>query len=107
MLSRTCALWLVVLILLPFSAPFSTCDLATVFPAASRHDSADPVRAHAPIASPYDAANTHVLPFTRVTARGVRRAGDALTLAGAVASPAPYQVPAALRRSPLISPLRI
>src|SRR6476469_10677889 len=70
MLSRTFALWLLVLILLPFSAPFSTCDLATVVRSASRHQSTDPVRAHAPIASPADAASTHVLPRARVTARG-------------------------------------
>ena len=29
MLSRACAVWFVLLIVLPFSAPFSTCDVAT------------------------------------------------------------------------------
>jgi len=31
MVSRAFAVWLVLLILLPFSAPFSTCDAATLF----------------------------------------------------------------------------
>jgi hypothetical protein len=31
MLSRVAACWLVVLVLAPFTAPFPTCDLATVF----------------------------------------------------------------------------
>jgi hypothetical protein len=112
MLARTFALWLVVLILLPFSAPFSTCDLATVFsPAAGRHQSADPVRTHAPIASPFDTANTHVLPLARVTARGKFVALEMHSpVAGAAATRAhPYQtaLTAGFVRSPFSSPLRI
>jgi hypothetical protein len=32
MLSKVCATWLIVLVLLPFTAPFSTFDLADVLP---------------------------------------------------------------------------
>jgi hypothetical protein len=111
MLARTFALWLVVLILLPFSAPFSTCDLATVFPAESGHHSTDPARAHAPIASPADAASSHVLPLSRVTARGKFVASRIHSpVAGAVTSHGhAYHGPLTVGfvRSPFIAPLRI
>jgi hypothetical protein len=37
MLSRVAACWLVVLVLAPFTAPFPTCDLVTLFGGAPAH----------------------------------------------------------------------
>jgi len=67
MLSRVCAAWLVALIVLPFSAPFSTCDLETLFPAANRHAPAHP-------GSPSPAtllahATSHAIPMARSAGR--------------------------------------
>jgi hypothetical protein len=37
MIPKLCAVWLVVLIVLPFTAPFSTCDLASLLDSAAYH----------------------------------------------------------------------
>jgi hypothetical protein len=42
MLQEISALWLVVLIVLPFSAPFPTCDVSDLFGRAARHQTPAP-----------------------------------------------------------------
>ena len=54
MLARFWACWLVFLILLPFSAPFSTCDPSVLFPAAQGVGAAG------------DGATSHALPAGRI-----------------------------------------
>jgi hypothetical protein len=68
MLRNVCAVWLVSLIVLPFSAPFSACDLATFFPAAEQDATTQPIGPGTP-GSLADAATSHALPVARVTAR--------------------------------------
>ncbi len=63
-MSRVCALSLVALILLPFSAPFSTCDLGSLFPGAA-HQAAHPLKSRVPVASLGDSATSHALPLPR------------------------------------------
>jgi hypothetical protein len=64
-LARAVAFWLVVLVVLPFSAPFSTCDLATFAGTpAARH--ADGSGGKARVA---DSATSHVLPIGRIAGR--------------------------------------
>ena len=54
MLPKLFASWLVVLVVLPFTAPFSTCDLASVF--GSPHGKRTPVARRPSVASATDAA---------------------------------------------------
>jgi hypothetical protein len=54
MLPKLFASWLVVLVVLPFTAPFSTCDLASVFGPA--HGKRTPVARRPSVASATDAA---------------------------------------------------
>jgi hypothetical protein len=56
MLSRLCALWLVTLIVLPFTAPFSTCDAPS-----------SPSQSYA--RSLADTATSHALPVARAVVR--------------------------------------
>jgi len=65
MLSRFTACWLVVLVLAPFTAPFSTCDLSTLFGRGSGRQ--------APIAPPTSKAVSHDAAV--VNAPGFFRAG--------------------------------
>jgi hypothetical protein len=69
MLAKAVALWLAVLILLPFSAPFSTCDLASLLPETHTGGSTQPLRHGWPIPSVGDSAATHALPFVRTAGR--------------------------------------
>ena len=70
MFAKASALCLLVLILLPFSAPFSTCDLASLLPETHAGDEAShPVRSGWPAASIADAATSHALPFVRTASR--------------------------------------
>jgi len=54
MLPKLFASWLVVLVVLPFTAPFSTCDLASLF--GSPHGKRTPVPRRPSVASATDAA---------------------------------------------------
>jgi len=119
MLSRTCALSLVVLILLPFSAPFSTCDVAAVLSVTNRQvTSSSANRLVAPAresrsqaASPSDPARSHALPHTRFTSRTKLMASEVRGVTPTIVSPRPptYHGPIALGfvGSPFVSPLRI
>jgi hypothetical protein len=118
MLSRTCALSLVILIALPFSAPFSTCDFATVFsvksrlatsPSADRDGAGRESRSQA--ASLGDPARSHALPHTRVTSRSKLVATEVRGVTTTVDSPraSAYRGPLAMgfAQSRFVSPLRI
>jgi hypothetical protein len=76
-LSRVCAVWLVTLILLPFSAPFSTCDASSLFASEAQSDETSS-------ASPFDASTdtgaSHALPVARPGLR-VKLAVSATTTA--------------------------
>jgi hypothetical protein len=61
MLSRVCAIWLVMLIVLPFTAPFATCEV-------SAPSSGTGVRSLA------DRATSHALPVPRTTRTRVKLA---------------------------------
>jgi hypothetical protein len=97
MLKRLCAIWLVALIVLPFSAPFSTCDAARLF-ASDDSDQADP-------------STTHALPVARPGGRvklAVVAAGPSFEW---VSPPAPHRIPRdnSMRgfvRAPFDTPLR-
>jgi len=69
MLSRLCAVWLVALILLPFSAPFSTCDVQTLFPGANPDATTQMPRSSLPVVSLDDVATRHALVLPRTTGR--------------------------------------
>jgi len=110
MLVRVCAIWLVVLILLPFSAPFSTCDVATFFSGAPRSSPTHPLKAR-PNPSLADAASSHALTPSRVSQR-VKFVSSHLgavvsTLAVCHSSSDVCASPVAVSNSPLVSPLRI
>ena len=61
MLSKVCASWLVVLVLLPFTAPFSTFDLTALLPARSRNLGTAPLKT--PSAALTRAALSRAMPF--------------------------------------------
>jgi len=119
MLSRTCALSLVVLIVLPFSAPFSTCDFATVLSVKNRHVSSPFANRHAAparesrsqAASFGDPARSHALPHTRLASRIKLVASEVRGVTPTTISPRSpaYRSPIALGfvGSPFVSPLRI
>jgi len=67
-LTRIAALWLIVLIVSPFSAPFSTCDLATLTRSNITH-AGGPVRSPTPFRSLEDAAASHAVPVAPVASR--------------------------------------
>jgi len=67
--AKAVAFWLVVLILLPFSAPFSTCDLASLLPATRTDDGRPPAPHGWPIPSVGDPSSAHALPFVRAASR--------------------------------------
>jgi hypothetical protein len=110
MVSKMCAAWLVLLVLLPFSAPFSTCDLESLFAGETRHTS-QPQRPSRPSALLADAATTHALPLTRSTERVKFLASVLHSLirrAAAPGSPAARgTAPPDLASSSFLSPLRI
>jgi hypothetical protein len=90
-LSRVCAVWLVTLILLPFSAPFSTCDASSPF--ASYEQSDDAAGAYFLDDSLTDPGTSHALP----AGRAVERAKSAPTAfsasAGIVSLPVRTRIP--------------
>lgn len=110
MLARVCAVWLVALIVAPFSAPFSVCDATTFFDVSQTQSAAAPVKSARTAASLGDAA-THTLPVVRTKPRvkvmdGVcqlspRPMTPTHTLAVSHRGSAPFA------KSPLVSPLRI
>jgi hypothetical protein len=69
MVSKVCAAWLVLLVLLPFSAPFPTCDLASLFTSPDSQGPHQPLQPTRPAASLADAATAHALPLTRTAER--------------------------------------
>jgi len=99
MLSRLCAIWLVTLIVLPFTAPF-----ATVEAAASRSDS------H--VRSLADTATAHALPVARVSVR-IKVAVSASRISGGLTLPLTTErlhhavSSPRLLSTPLAPPLRI
>ena len=68
MLAKMSAAWLVVLVLSPFSAPFSTCDLPTLFHV-EVPDGGDPTRPLVPSHSLEYWATRHGLPRAPFTSR--------------------------------------
>jgi hypothetical protein len=109
MLTRACAVWLVVLIVAPFCAPFSVCDVATFFDVQQTESPTSPIKSSRAPASLGDA--THTLPVVRIKPRvkfmdGVRQPSPwRMAFASAVAARRPGSTPFA--NSPLVSPLRI
>jgi len=91
MLSKLCAAWLITLIVLPFSAPFSTIDLRTPIPAAHREAPGQPAHSQLP-AKLLAYATSHAIPMARSTGR--RNQFFVLALG------APTLVIASLRRPP-------
>ena len=76
MLSRVFAVWLVSLILLPFTPPFSTCDASSLFASDEQYDEAS--AAYSPLGSLTDTATVHALPAGRIggRAKSVMSAAD-------------------------------
>ena len=68
MLTRACAVWLVVLIVAPFCAPFSVCDVATFFDVRQTESPTSPIKSSRVPASLGD-ATTHTLPVVRIKPR--------------------------------------
>jgi hypothetical protein len=110
MLARACAVWLVALIVAPFSAPFSVCDVATFYDVPQAKSFPAPVKPSRAAASLGDGA-THTLPVVRTKPRVKVMDGVAhpspwrFTLTSLLASHRPRSVPFA--NSPLATPLRI
>lgn len=109
-LSRVCAVWLLLLIALPFSAPFSTCDLATLLSGTSNHTIGHSVATHDPV-SLDNSASLHVLPHARVPTRQLRMVLVVHAVERAVVTHQPRvgsnASPVARLGSPLVSPLRV
>ena len=76
MLSRVFAVWLVSLIVLPFTPPFSTCDAWSVFASDEQYDETS--GAYSPLGSLSDTATSHALPAGRIggSARSVSAANE-------------------------------
>lgn len=109
MRAKVWAVWLVLLILSPFSAPFSTCDLATFFQAPDAHHTTSPATPGVPRASDNSLA-THALTVTRITSRDqvVRLPQHSAPLAASLTSRLTGDVtPVMFLGSRLVSPLRI
>jgi hypothetical protein len=110
MLSRVFAVWLVSLILLPFTPPFSTCDASNLF--ASDELSDETSGSYSPLGSLTDTAASHALPVSRAGGRGKSVVSAVREPGGIVFQHARHQTPAhAMTRSlvstPLAAPLRI
>src|SRR4051812_23685756 len=108
MLSRPAGLLLVALIVFPFSPPFSTCDVASMFAAA---DQTAPLQAHSP-ADALDSATSHALPVNRPVARSIAalsgdRLPSVLTVADAPLAAHRSRTVEPSSRAPLVLPLRI
>jgi hypothetical protein len=109
-LARLLAVWLVVLVLAPWSAPFSVCDLATFYPPASDELGPGPLDSHRS-ASVADRSSSHAVPATRTS----HRVKFAAALGHASLPIASQPSSRTERRSdrisrpnaPLVSPLRI
>jgi len=84
-LSRVCAVWLVTLILLPFSAPFSTCDASSLF--ASYDQSDDAAGASLLDDSVTDPGTSHALPAGRAVERAKSTGAASSASAGIVSFP--------------------
>lgn len=69
MLSKLCAGWLSILIVLPFAAPFSTCDLATLVHSVTRHSASGELLAPGSHTSSEAGTATHALPNYRLKHR--------------------------------------
>ena len=108
MVARACAVWLVLLIVAPFSAPFSVCDVSTFV--AQTHPVSSPMKSSGTLASLAD-ATTHTLPVVRTIKRvkatdAAQRPLPWLHAPSHAASSQPFgAVPFA--KSPLAAPLRI
>jgi hypothetical protein len=105
MLPKLFASWLVVLVVLPFTAPFSTCDLASVFD--SRHHKRTPVARRPSVASATDtaiptaarASNTgraRVLTLRREPFTVTTNASSSAAVLSSVASPGGLREPTVL-----------
>lgn len=108
--SRVCALWLIALILTPFSAPFSVCDVATFFHVVQAPAS-NPFRPARPDRSVSDDSTNHGLPATRAV-KSIRVADArarvwSLFPIEARETTARAAIFLAILNAPLISPLRI
>ena len=105
MLSRLCAGWLVLLILLPFSAPFSTCDLTMIL--GDQHGAAPASAATKMLVS----QTTHALPHTRSAHRDQWIASNVEASFATRLRPEPRSrrgvTPASIVSSPILQPLRI
>jgi hypothetical protein len=109
-LSKACVGWLLLLIVLPFSAPFSTCDLSTFLSGTSEQQAQPPIVPHGPV-SLDSSASPHVLPHARVSNRQQRMA-PVVDAIDRVIITSGFRVrsevaPVARLASPIVSPLRI
>src|SRR3954468_6894487 len=108
MLSRPAGLLLVALIVFPFSAPFSTCDVASMFAAA---DQTAPMQAHSPMDA-LDPATSHALPVNHPVARSIAALSGGSSSSVLTVGDRPLAVHSARTvehssRAPLVLPLRI
>lgn len=87
MLSRLCAGWLTILILLPCAAPFSTCDLATLAGSVTRHSAGGELLAPGSDTSSEAGTATHALPNRHLTHRRQLIATSSLLHPSLVPSP--------------------
>jgi hypothetical protein len=90
MLSKVCATWLMVLVVLPFTAPFSTIDMSDVVPGQS--DRAGTLPSKVPAAALTHAVLPRAVPFPTRASR-LRLALDRLRTRGVVVG-APLRAPA-------------
>jgi hypothetical protein len=110
MVARACAVWLVLLIVAPFSAPFSVCDVSTFVGVAQTQSTSGPVKSSRTLASLAD-ATTHTLPVVRTIKRvkatdAVQRPLPWLHAPSHAPSSQPFS-PVPFAKSPLAAPLRI
>jgi hypothetical protein len=97
MVRRISALWLVVLIALPFSAPFPTCDLSDVFGRAANRPIDTPAPAdHAAL----DEATMLLVPPVADTAGRLKTAALSESRTEHSVAPVPLAVPVSLRAVP-------
>lgn len=107
MLSRICAGWLALLILLPFSAPFATCDLAMILGSQdATHADGFGTRT---LAAP--GAAMHALPHIRTAHRDQWATLNAVFHLASPVRPVSHShrrvTPLAIPGSPVLQPLRI
>ena len=105
-MAKLCAVWLVTLILLPFSAPFSTCDLTMIL--GDQHGAAPASPATKMLVSQ---TTTHALPHTRSAPRDQWIASNVEASFASRLCPEPRSrrgvTPASIVSSPILQPLRI